>query len=438
MSESPQAVPDLAEAPRRSRGAAKGDSHDPLPRMVALDGVRGLAVLLVMLHHFMFLPKDTLIHTGVYAVRKLGWTGVELFFVLSGYLITSILIEYRGDGRYFSAFYARRALRILPLYYVVVAASFFLLPAFINLGELKGSPGWYWFQASNWHMAFNGFSHKTLCVCWSLAIEEQFYLIWPLVVGLTPPRLLGRVALGVFIGSSLLSIGMSAAGAPWVMTYTLTPCRLGGLALGGFLATVPQEKLRASSKAALRVGGLAAAVSAAVLLITRSTHMEGRGWTGIGFTALSVLWASVITLALSAPVVTRVFSSRPLTFLGKYSYGLYLWHMPVAIFVRDSVFGPKVWPRVFGTLLVGQLVYDVLAMAVSIAVAWVSWRALEEPILRLKKHFHYARMGRAEKGAAGRAEQGDGRVAQAAGRGYLQLPVGSQVCPGSQPKTGRS
>src|SRR5690242_1386699 len=110
---------------------------DPLPRVKALDGVRGLAIVLVMIHHFTFMPKARpLVDLAAYSVSKLGWSGVDLFFVLSGYLITSILIEYRGDARYFSAFYGRRVLRILPLYYAVVALTFFVLPRWVNLGEI--------------------------------------------------------------------------------------------------------------------------------------------------------------------------------------------------------------------------------------------------------------------------------------------------------------
>ncbi|MFO0551975.1 MAG: acyltransferase [Polyangiaceae bacterium] len=367
---------------------------DPLPRLQALDGVRGLAILLVMLHHFTWLPKDSLAHKAVFGVRKLGWSGVDLFFVLSGYLITSILIEYRGDAKYYSIFYARRALRIIPLYYVVLALSLFVLPLVLDVPDLGGNTVWWWLHASNWYLAFHGMSHKTLDVCWSLSIEEQFYLVWPLVVGLTPPRLLSRVALGVFAASSLLLLVMSGAGAPWSMVYTLTPCRLGGLALGGFLATIPQTKLRSSGKVALVTGAIGAVGSLGVVVVTKSSHMDGRFGAGVGWTALAVMWASLVVLSMSVRPVNRAFSLRPLTFLGKYSYCLYLVHMPVNFLVRDTLFGPTKWPRIFGNLLVAQLLFDALAMGISILVALMSWRLLEEPILRLKKHFLYAAMQR--------------------------------------------
>jgi peptidoglycan/LPS O-acetylase OafA/YrhL len=364
-----------------------------LPRVTALDGIRGLAILLVMIHHFTFLPKARpLVDIGVYAVSKLGWSGVDLFFVLSGYLITSILIEYKEDKKYFSAFYGRRVLRILPLYYVVLALSFFVLPRFVKLGEIIGGPLWYWAHLSNIHIAFNGFSHKSLDISWSLAIEEQFYLMWPLVVRLVPRNRLGAVCLGVMALSALCRLVLGLGGAPWALNYTFTPCRLDGLALGSFLACIPAAKLRASGKLATRVAVLSALGVAGALGLAGNLHMDGRVTPSLGYASLAVLWASVLVMALSIPAVTRLFSSKILVVLGKYSYGLYLIHLPVALYLRDSVFGPARWPRIGGSLVLGQLLFHLLAGALSLALAWLSWRLLEEPILRLKKHFRYARM----------------------------------------------
>jgi len=389
---------------------------DSLPRVQALDGVRGLAILLVMIHHFTFLPKGPLADTAFYGVSKLGWSGVDLFFVLSGYLITSILIQYRGNQKYFSAFYARRALRILPLYYVVVALTLFVLPRWVKLGTVTGSSLWYWLHLSNIHVALAGFTHKSLDIAWSLAIEEQFYLAWPLVVGLTPRRHLGRVCLGVFAVSALLRLALGLAGAPWATTYVLTPCRLDGLVIGAFLACLPTATLHASGKLAARVAAASLVVVIAVLALTRSTHMDGRIGPAVGYAALAVLWAAVLVLSLSAPRVTRLFSSSALVFLGKYSYGLYLLHYPIALYLRDSVFGPAQWPRVSGSLIPGQVLFHLLAGSLSIAAAWLSWRLMEEPILRLKKHFRYAKGGEAgaaggEAGAAGGATRVDQKAA---------------------------
>ena len=370
----------------------KTDGSDPLPRVRALDGVRGLAILLVMIHHFTLIPHGPLADDALHAVSRLGWTGVDLFFVLSGYLITSILIEYKGDGKYFSAFYARRVLRILPLYYVVLLLVLVILPPFVDVGRVHGSSIWYWLHASNIRFALFGFNHRNLNIAWSLAIEEQFYLFWPLVVHLVPREKMARASLAVFGFSVACRFALELAGAPWITTYVATPCRLDGLALGGFLASLPAARLQSSGKTALRVLAGAALVSAAVIAVSRSLAMERRFAPTVGFAALAVMWGAVLVLAISTPSVTRAFSSRPLVTLGKYSYALYLFHPTVADLVKTRLFGVEAWPRVGRSLLLGQLLFHAIAGGITLALAWVSWRALEDPILRLKRHFRYARM----------------------------------------------
>jgi len=375
-----------------SEPAKKPETNDPLPRVRALDGVRGLAILLVMIHHFTLIPAGPAVDNALHAVSRLGWTGVDLFFVLSGYLITSILVEYKGDARYFSAFYARRVLRILPLYYAVLALVLVILPPLIDVGKVHGSSIWYWLHASNIRFALFGFNHRNLNIAWSLAIEEQFYLFWPLVVHLVPREKMARVSLGFFAASVLCRFGFELAGASWITTYVSTPCRLDGLALGAFLACLPQEKLRLSRRPATRVLLGAATVTLAVIALGRSLAMESRFAPTVGFAALAVLWGSVLVLALSTPLVNRLFSWRGLVVLGKYSYALYLFHPTVADLVKTHLFGVAVWPRVGPSLLLGQVLFHAIAGGITLSLAWISWRVLEDPILRLKKHFRYARM----------------------------------------------
>jgi peptidoglycan/LPS O-acetylase OafA/YrhL len=363
-----------------------------LPRVQALDGVRGLAILIVMIHHFTVIPQGPLIDDAVHGVSRLGWTGVDLFFVLSGYLITSILVEYKGDARYFSTFYARRVLRILPLYYVVLLLVLVILPPFIEVGTMHGSSVWFWLHASNIRFAIWGFSHRTLNIAWSLSIEEQFYLVWPLVVHLVPRAWMARVSLGVFAASVLCRFGLELAGANFTTTYVATPARLDGLALGAFLACLPPEKIRASQKTATLVTAGAAVVVLGVLAYTRMLNMERRWGPTVGYAALAVMWSGVLVLALTAPRVTRLFSWRGLAILGKYSYALYLFHTTVSTLVKEHLFGPERWPHIGRSLLLGQILFHLLCGGITLALAWISWRLLEEPLLRLKKHFRYARM----------------------------------------------
>lgn len=344
-----------------------------------------------MVHHFTFIQKEGKADTVLFAVSKLGWSGVDLFFVLSGFLITKILIENRTAGRYFSAFYARRALRILPLYYAVLALTLYVLPRFMDLGALGGSSVWFWLHSSNVHFAMNGFSHKTLNIVWSLAIEEQFYLFWPFVVRWVAPARLPLVCVGMFVLSVGLRAVLGIADAPWVMSYVLTPARLDGLAVGGFIASAALDR-RSDARTIGRVGALVSVPAVvAVLVLTRSTHMDGRFGPTVGYGALALLWGAVVLLGLASPLVNRVFRNRALTSLGKYSYALYLLHLPIALLLRDEVFPLQSWPSFRGTRVIAQVAFDLVAIGASFAAAWISWRVLEKPILSLKDRFTYQR-----------------------------------------------
>ena len=166
-------------------------------RVPALDGLRGIAVLLVLIHHFSGIPAAGLgVPTGFYRewlrFATIGWAGVDLFFVLSGFLITSILYDAKGPAlAFFKNFYARRALRIFPVYYVLVVFMLFLLPWIIPGEEaasakLRDNQLWLWFYLRNIQsladfQSLIGTGHLVGHL-WSLAVEEQFYLVWPMVV----------------------------------------------------------------------------------------------------------------------------------------------------------------------------------------------------------------------------------------------------------------
>ncbi|HZT79778.1 MAG TPA: acyltransferase, partial [Gemmataceae bacterium] len=230
-----------------SSPAAGRSLPPPGTHLPGLDGLRGVAILLVLAFHLLpSQPVTSHVTAWIYRAAWSGWCGVDLFFVLSGFLITGILLDAKGLPHYFRNFYARRTLRIFPLYYGVLVVIFVIVPLFLRppspaFEHLQANQIWLWcyasnvctvwangwvFLAGNWHL--NHF--------WSLAVEEQFYLVWPLVVLLlSRRRLLAACALCV-VAAPLLRWAFLANGYGFVVAYTFTPCRVDALAVGAAVA----------------------------------------------------------------------------------------------------------------------------------------------------------------------------------------------------------
>jgi peptidoglycan/LPS O-acetylase OafA/YrhL len=387
---------------------ATGASTDGEWREPRLDGLRGLAILLVMLAHTtQFSRLEGPVGAALTAIPSLGWTGVDLFFVLSGFLITGILLRSKRSPVYYRSFYARRLLRIFPLYYAVL--GFFLLvvprlfPVFHDWWTLgaQADGAWYWLYLSNLHMALGGERHP-LDISWSLAVEEHFYLVWPFVVRALDERRLLLVCAAVAVGSFAVRCALVFGGAEPVAAYVLTPARLDTLATGAALAIAARRSggLGALARPASLVLPAALALFAAGAFWLRSTRRPAAGWAEfieglslttrplmatVGFTLLCAINGALLVWVLTAPAAAwraRCFEARPLRVLGKYSYALYLLHGPAAALL--GIHYP--WEG-FGALAQG--VFWVLAMGFALALAMLSWVLLEAPLLRLKRHFPY-------------------------------------------------
>jgi len=344
--------------------------------MPALDGLRGVAVLLVMVHHFVLygLPES---QSFAYRAAMGGWIGVDLFFVLSGFLITGILLDSKGRGGYFRVFYARRTLRIFPLYYLSLAVFFFAVAPL--MGHEKLGQRWFWLYASNLKIAFDGWHTVPgyLGHFWSLAIEEQFYLVWPLVVFALPRRAL-LSACG-FLAAACLAfrIYLHSQNAE-AAAYVLATARAVSLAVGAALATLMRSHGGRVAlerwSGAVQVASLAALVAVfAVRGVSNYDEVVGT----VGYSLLALTFAGFVYRgAMSSP---RVLNLSALRQAGTYSYALYVCHQPIALLLRTMGLADRSFALYFATCSV-----------LSVLLALVSWHTFEKHFLALKDRFAHA------------------------------------------------
>jgi peptidoglycan/LPS O-acetylase OafA/YrhL len=383
------------------RAATPSRVHLPV-----LDGLRGLAVLAVIFFHINLIGEATYGFDGALGVlARSCWCGVDLFFVLSGFLITGILLDARGAPHYFRNFYARRGLRILPLYYGLLAVVFLVGPLFKSLATPRFEalahnqlPLWLyycnlsvaWTGDRNFNAEWIEFNHF-----WSLAIEEQFYLIWPAVVLLCGRRGLAVVCL-TLIGTALLLRGAYVwAGDYYYWTvYTLTPCRWDGLALGGLLALAYRTP---GWRARLAWPARISAIACLLVLAGFAVTWDGLGvepplMQVVGYSLLALFFGALLVLAVNAPasgIAGRAWSHPVLRFFGKYSYGLYVVHPNVMEYLMGVLPGTGLarW--------LGAGVFAVASLGLSVALAWLSWHLYEKHFLKLKALFETSGPGAA-------------------------------------------
>jgi peptidoglycan/LPS O-acetylase OafA/YrhL len=365
----------------------------------ALDGLRGIAILLVMLHHFTYYRPTEGTDALIGSVIFFGWTGVDLFFVLSGFLISGILLDSRGSDRYFTTFYARRTLRIFPLYYLVLFIAFVVLPRFpalhaVLVGEHASPPQWpYWIYGTNFLIADRGWVHGWVDISWSLAIEEQFYLVWPLVIWVCPPRVLALLCAAIIVAEPAARMWARESMMDPLPIYVLTWFRLDGLAVGALLAVAQRRGLLPSLDRwapAVIIAGVTGLIG--VSIWGGHTWWWNRPMQQYGYSLIALTGGAMLVSAISRPPDSwwpRMLSAGWLRAFGKYSYGLYLTHAPVMRAVREYVFNPDDYEALVIAPWIGQVLYYVASTAPAFAVAWLSWRLFEAPILRLKARFPY-------------------------------------------------
>ena len=355
-------------------------------RISELDGLRGIAILLVLAFHFT--PHTGPLHSMVH-VFQLGWTGVDLFFVLSGYLITGILVDTVGHRSYYRNFIVRRCLRIFPAYYLslVIYCILTYYPLAPRWGEFLREGGW-------WYVTYLGNIRVTLDAAWpalslltplwSLQVEEQFYLSFPLLVWALKRKTLAKVLAASVVVAFALRFALSLALPKNVAgEYVLMPCRMDALAMGGLIAIAQRE--RPEWLKGRWIGWLtlaAAATFVAVIVFYSNTDPWPFGMHTLGYTALDLMFAGILVMLMHwrQPFLLWVCRTRFLVWVGTISYGLYLLHMPGAFL------GRRLASHIVRITPSGSAEFFV-SVAVSLALAWISWTLFESRILRLKERF---------------------------------------------------
>ena len=355
----------------------------------ALGGLRGVAILSVMFYHFTGGYKGTNPALRFWSlIADAGWMGVDLFFVLSGFLITGILYDTAQAEHKVKNFYARRALRIFPLFYAVLFALIVLTPTLHFHWHTEHL--FYFFYLSNVAVLFApNFEPPNHWVnlghLWSLAVEEQFYMLWPFIVWRVRKRItLLWIILAVLIATPLLRALLLAEGMNSVNMSRLLFTRADSLLFGGGVALLVRGPL-ANHIPAQRILFISASTLALLLLLAHGPEATSPWLSTIGYTAIAACSASLIYLAQQGPNWASNLFDRPfLQFFGRYSYGLYIFHGLYFVYLRHlaTTFGSK-----FGSGILAQILVFAFGFLISIALALLSYRFLEAPVLRLKQRF---------------------------------------------------
>ena len=360
-----------------------------------LDGLRGMAILFVLLYHLLWANEETTsrVLAVIVLLKNSLWIGVDLFFALSGFLITGILFDALHTRHFLRNFYGRRCVRIFPLYFLALAV----------LGLLTHRLDIHW-QGFQWFLIFYLAntpayilhvppSLKVAVHLWSLSVEEQFYLFWPFVVLIVKDRRkLMWVAMIVSMLALVLRFLLVARNIPNDVIYVMLPTRIDGLLLGGWLALA----VRGPSRTAwIRNGWIVFIVS---MFVVVAVAFQQRGFdhhssavvNSLGYTLTAFASCGLIAMTLQpASFVSRLFSVEWLRTVGRYSYGIYVWHLIIAALIEyrmRQLLIPLVPERL------PRLVISTAAMLLICLLAGViSFHLFEVRFLRLKRYFTYGK-----------------------------------------------
>jgi peptidoglycan/LPS O-acetylase OafA/YrhL len=385
---------EMSAHPERSKILDQMAGHVP-----ALDGIRGLAILAVLAAHFGGGRKfESPIMRAFGQLMASGWVGVDLFFVLSGFLITGILLRTSGDPKYYRSFYGRRVLRIFPVYYLTLIVTFAI--------SLAAGLPWRWDQYSFFVFANNiavVFDDNLgvvgpglmLSAFWSLAVEEQFYLFWPFLLKMaTSTRLLLWLFCAAILGALLVRVAAVDLGSPNA-AYNLLVSRMDSLASGGLLALLLRRGTLAGIRARVPLTLLLFSVLGflCIGMVEKTLTWNTGLMMTVGFDVTALGAAALIWSALIPNSPTQILCQiAPLRFFGRYSYGMYIYHQIFQTYMMKYIFPAAA--RLFHSQVIGAIAYFFTAILLVTAVSVLSYELFEIKFLRLKRFFPY------RKGAA--------------------------------------
>jgi peptidoglycan/LPS O-acetylase OafA/YrhL len=347
-----------------------------------LDGVRAIAVFMVMIFHFCIdVHKTDPIIRLISKAAVLGKTGVELFFVLSGFLITRILLSTKNERTYFKNFYVRRILRIMPLYYLFLLIYYFVGPLLFNRPHVPFNQQIYFYTyLQNAAFTFNWKTDGPFHY-WSLAVEEHFYLFWPLVIYITNPKTLYKIIGVIIVAAFALRIYMVSLHYP-VHIFTFT--RFDSLGFGALLALMEADNW-ITAKNSFKFLLLAAAVLIPLAGVFIYLNDDSGAGQVLKFFLLPLFYFSLVGYVLSIPqthFINRMLKLKFLAYTGKISFGLYVFHI-FCYALGNRYFSTRYWPL--------QLA---IGLSLAYIVASVSFYFFESNFLKLKKYFEYGKAHR--------------------------------------------
>nr|WP_315164766.1 acyltransferase [uncultured Flavobacterium sp.] len=368
-----------------------------------LDGIRAYAVLMICFVHFFQVDEVSLYEGNKYLgvlffkISQIGLKGVELFFILSGFLITGILMNSKASPNFFKTFYLRRFIRIFPLYYFVLTISFLVLPNLINVDDagrdVIKQQGWLWTYLSNfsgflthtssWDASINfpSFGHF-----WSLCVEEHFYVFWPFLIYFSNDKWLPRL-MWSFVGLSIFSVLFVYIFDDFIPILKWSTIQYSGvLSLGGLISyyrniPIRYNQIIAISKKLILPSGI-------LFLLVNFIPRQYEIHNVLTFYTSIFFFSFFLVLSLEGGNTTRgLFDHKFLYFIGKISYGIYVYHFLLKPYFKTYIYETiKIYIH---NGIVSSFIYTVMATLISILIAWLSWQFFEKPILKLKRYFSY-------------------------------------------------